>query len=80
MENYNFTNHKLAKDHTKPVFLDEAQAAEYLSLSPQALRLWRKKREQGIEAPVIPFVKLGRLVKYRQVDVDKFLMEQIHAE
>ncbi len=80
MENHNVINHGLAKDHTKPVFLDEAQAADYLSLSPQALRLWRKKREQRLEAPVIPFVKLGRLVKYRQVDVDQFLMEQLHAE
>ena len=80
MENYSVTSHRLAKDHTKPVFLDEAQAAEYLSLSPQALRLWRKKREQGLEAPVIPFVKLGRLVKYRQVDVNQFLLEQIHTE
>ena len=80
MENYSVTSHRLAKDQTKPVFLDEVQAAEYLSLSPQALRLWRKKREQGLEAPVIPFVKLGRLVKYRQVDIDQFLMEQLHAE
>ena len=80
MYNPDVMTHQLNDDHTKPVFLDEAQAAEYLSLSPQALRLWRKKREQGLEAPVIPFVKLGRLVKYRQVDVDQFLMEQLHAE
>ncbi len=78
MGNYNVINHRLADDHTKPVFLDEAQAADYLSLSPQALRLWRKKREQGIEAPVIPFCKLGRLVRYRKEDVVNFLMEQIH--
>ena len=80
MENYNVTNHGLTEHHTKPVFLDESQAAEYLSLSPQALRLWRKKREQGLEAPVIPFCKLGRLVRYRKEDVDQFLLEQIHAE
>ena len=80
MENYNVINHRLADDPTKPVFLDEAQAADYLSLSPQALRLWRKKREQGIEAPVIPFCKLGRLVRYRKDDVDQFLLEQTNAE
>jgi len=80
MYNPDVMTHQLNDDPTKPVFLDEAQAAEYLSLSPQALRLWRKKREQGIEAPVIPFCKLGRLVRYRKEDVDQFLLEQIHAE
>ena len=80
MYNPDVMTHQLNDDPTKPVFLDEAQAAEYLSLSPQALRLWRKKREQGLEAPVIPFCKLGRLVRYRKEDVDQFLLEQIHAE
>lgn len=80
MYNPDVMTHQLNDDPTKPVFLDEAQAADYLSLSPQALRLWRKKREQGLEAPVIPFVTPGRLVKYRQVDVDQFVMEQLHAE
>ncbi len=78
MYNPDVMTHQLNDDPTKPVFLDEAQAADYLSLSPQALRLWRKKREQGLEAPVIPFCKLGRLVRYRKEDVVNFLMEQIN--
>ena len=80
MQNYDFSKVKIASETAKQVLLGEKEAAERLSLSPQALRLWRKRREQGLEAPVIPFVKLGRLVKYRQVDVDQFLMEQLYAE
>ena len=79
MQNYDFSKVKIASETAKQVLLGEKEAAERLSLSPQALRLWRKRREQGLEAPVIPFVKLGRLVKYRQVDVDQFLMEQLYA-
>ena len=79
MQNYDFSTVKIASETAKQVLLGEKEAAERLSLSPQALRLWRKRREQGLEAPVIPFVKLGRLVKYRQVDFDQFLMEQLYA-
>ena len=79
MQNYDFSTVKIASETAKQVLLGEKEAAERLSLSPQALRLWRKRREQGLEAPVIPFVKLGRLVKYRQVDIDQFLMEQLYA-
>ena len=80
MQNYDFSNVKIASETAKPVLLGEKEAAERLSLSPQALRLWRQKRKQGLEAPVLPFVQLGRLIKYRQADVDQFLMEQLHAE
>ena len=80
MQNYDFSNVKIASETAKPVLLGEKEAAERLSLSPQALRLWRQKRKQGLEAPVLPFVKLGRLIKYRQADGDQFLMEQLHAE
>ena len=79
MQNYDFSTVKIASETAKQVLLGEKEAAERLSLSPQALRLWRKRREQGLEAPVIPFVKLGRLVKYRQVDVDQFLMGQLYS-
>ena len=80
MQNYDVTKLRVAEEVPKQVLLDEAAAADRLSISPQALRLWRQKRKQGREAPLLPFVQLGRLIRYRQVDVDKFLMEQIHAE
>ena len=80
MQNYDVNKFKIAEEVPKQVLLDESEAADRLSLSPQVLRLWRQKRKQGLVAPVLPFVQLGRLIKYRQVDVDQFLMEQIHAK
>ena len=80
MQNYDVTKLRVAEEVPKQVLLDEAAAADRLSISPQSLRLWRQKRKQGLAAPVLPFVQLGRLIRYRQVDVDKFLMEQIHAK
>ena len=79
MQNYDFSKVKIASETARQVLLGEKEAAERLSLSPQALRLWRQKRKKGLEAPVLPFVQLGRLIKYRQVDVDQFLMEQLYA-
>ena len=79
MQNYDVPKLKVAEEVPKQVLLDEAAAAR-LSLSPQALRLWRQKRKQGLVAPVLPFVQLGRLIRYRIQDVDQFLLEQIHAE
>jgi hypothetical protein len=80
MQNYDVAKLKIAEESSKQVLLDEAAAAARLSLSPQALRLWRQKRKQGLVAPVLPFVQLGRLIRYRIQDVDQFLLEQIHAE
>ena len=80
MQNYDAAKFKIAEETPKQVLLDEAEAADRLSLSPQTLRLWRTKRKQGLVAPVLPFVQLGRLIRYRIQDVDQFLMEQIHAE
>ena len=80
MQNYDVNKFKIAEEVPKQVLLDESEAAARLSLSPQALRLWRQKRKQGLVAPVLPFVQLGRLIRYRIQDVDQFLMEQIHAE
>ena len=80
MQNYDVNKFKIAEEVPKQVLLDESAAADRLSLSPQALRLWRQKRKQGLAAPVLPFVQLGRLIRYRIQDVDQFLLEQIHAE
>ena len=80
MQNYDVNKFKIAEEVPKQVLLDESAAADRLSLSPQVLRLWRQKRKQGLVAPVLPFVQLGRLIRYRIQDVDQFLLEQIHAE
>ena len=45
-----------------------AQAASYLGCTEKTLEVWRcTKRHQ------IPYLKIGRLVRYRKADLDAFL-------
>jgi len=46
---------------------DTEKAAEYVGLKPSTLE---KRRVQGLEPR---FVRLGRLVKYRRVDLDRWV-------
>lgn len=48
--------------------LTNDQAAEYLGITPRTLEVWRCTGRYGI-----PFIKVGRLVRYRQTDLDAFL-------
>lgn len=47
---------------------DEAQAAAFLDVKPTTLQVWRCTKRYPL-----PFVKVGRLVRYRQSDLDAFL-------
>jgi hypothetical protein len=47
--------------------LDENQAAAYLRVRPQTLSVWRC-RGRGPN-----FVRIGRLVKYRRIDLDQYI-------
>ncbi len=57
-----------------PVATDELltrrQAAKYLNLKPQTLASW------AMDARNIPFVKLGKAVRYRRTDLDKYIERQ----
>ena len=53
---------------TRPKLLTEAEAADYLSVEPQTLCAWRCTRRYNL-----PFIKVGRLVRYRPEDVEAFL-------
>lgn len=44
------------------------QAAQYLGIAPQTLAAWAATGRYSL-----PFVKLGRLVRYRRVDLDAWL-------
>lgn len=52
---------------TNQTFLDSDQAAEYLGLKRSTLEAWRC-RGGGPK-----FVKMGRLVKYRFIDLENFV-------
>ena len=52
----------------KDEILGNNDAAEYIGVTPRTLEVWRcTKRYQ------IPFIKVGRLVKYRKSALDAFL-------
>ena len=48
--------------------LDEKQAAEHLTVSPGTLSVWRSTGRYNL-----PFVKVGRMVRYRLSDLNAWL-------
>jgi predicted DNA-binding transcriptional regulator AlpA len=52
-------------------FLNEKAVARQLSVSLALLRKWRLFRSGP------PFVKVGRLVRYRQADVDRWIAARV---
>ncbi len=58
----------MATATTQSQLLTTEEAAEFLGLAVQTLRVWRVNQRVRI-----PFVKLGRAVKYRRSDLEKFL-------
>lgn len=51
--------------------LDTKKAAAYLTLSPHTLDRWRWSGD----GPA--YIKLGRAVRYRQVDLDLYIQQSI---
>jgi excisionase family DNA binding protein len=47
---------------------NEAEASEFLGVKPTTLQIWRCTKRYPL-----PYVKVGRLVRYRQSDLDAFL-------
>ena len=56
----------------------ENEAAQILGLKPSTLQVWRSTNRYPL-----PYIKVGRLVRYRQSDLDAFLrgrtVEVAHA-
>lgn len=46
--------------------LTNEQAAAYIGCTPGTLRVWVSKRR-------IPFVRVGRLIRFRKTDLDDYL-------
>lgn len=59
--------------HTQPndPIFNNADAAEYIGVTPRTLEVWRSTKRH-----VIPYIKVGRLVKYRKSALDAFLEQQ----
>ena len=48
--------------------LTPEQAAERMGLRPQTLAVWRTTGRYGL-----PYIRAGRLIRYRPEDIDAFL-------
>jgi excisionase family DNA binding protein len=48
--------------------LTEAEAAEFLGLEPKTLAIWRSTKRYPL-----PYIKVGRLVRYQRSDLLAFL-------
>ena len=57
-----------------PNLLTRAEAADYLSVSVATLATWACCRRYGL-----PYVKVGRAVRYKREDLDRFLQERTVA-
>ncbi|MFA6449136.1 MAG: helix-turn-helix domain-containing protein [bacterium] len=49
--------------------MNTEQAATYLGISPGTLRVWCSMRKH------VPFVKVGRAVRYDRFELDKYIKE-----
>ena len=55
--------------------LNSNQAAAYLGVLPGTLEVWRCTKRYHL-----PFIKVGRLVRYRKSDLDNFLADRTVAQ
>ena len=56
-----------------PEMLTTLEAAEYLGVKPQTLSVWRSTRRYDL-----PAVKIGKGLRYRKSDLDKFIERRTH--
>jgi excisionase family DNA binding protein len=54
--------------------LDESEAAEYLDLAPGTLSVWRCTGRYSV-----PFLKIGRNIRYRRAALDAWLESRTHG-
>jgi excisionase family DNA binding protein len=57
-----------SKIFKKPELLTRQEAAEYLGITSRTLAVWACVKRYNL-----PYVKIGRLVKYRRTDLDNFI-------
>jgi excisionase family DNA binding protein len=54
-------------------FLTNREAAAYLSVTAGTLSVWRTTGRYSL-----PYLKVGRLVRYRRSDLDEWLKTRVH--
>jgi excisionase family DNA binding protein len=62
------TTNRIVSEAFQNNLLEEKQAAQFLQVEPGTLSVWRCTGRYKI-----PFIKVGRLVRYRQSDLEAWL-------
>jgi excisionase family DNA binding protein len=57
-----------------PETVGRAEAADILGVAHQTLAVWASKKRYGL-----PYVKVGRCVRYRIADLHAFLERNLHG-
>jgi len=62
----------ILKDQSDPIFTPP-QTANYIGVTENTLSVWRCTKRYSI-----PYIKVGRLVKYRKSNLDTWLESRTH--
>jgi excisionase family DNA binding protein len=54
------------------ILLTRREAAAYLGVAEQTLAVWKCTGRRSL-----PFVKIGRLVRYRKADLEAFILQHL---
>jgi excisionase family DNA binding protein len=63
---------ELAAASNAEALISRREAARYLGVSETTLAIWKCTGRYSL-----PFVKIGRLVKYRKIDLDRFISRNL---
>lgn len=63
--------HPILANLLRSDLLNTEQAATYLGVTSRTLEVWRCTKRHAI-----PYIKVGRLVKYRKAELDHWLTQQ----
>lgn len=58
----------------KTKLMTPAEVAEYLSVSVETLNVWRCTKRYNL-----PYIKAGRLVRYREQDLETFVTSRMQG-
>lgn len=62
------------RKNTKVSLMTPEEVAEYLGISSETLNVWRCTKRYNL-----PYVKAGRLVRYRAEDVETFVVSRLQG-
>ena len=68
---YQTETHPILASLVRSDLLNTEQAATYLGVTSRTLEVWRCTKRHAI-----PYIKVGRLVKYRKAELDHWLAQQ----